>query len=112
VYRVEDDKRREQADREAEDARAADRETIRALRDPLYPLARPRGPRRLFRYWRGILGFFVFGTFSLPLLYVIAIAVSPPMTSDGHPVMPIGQVAFAIVFAPVVGAVAGYFLGR
>ena len=68
-----------------------------------------RGRRR---WGLTLLAFVVAGTLALPALYWLAILVSPPVTSDGHPVMPIGQVAFAIVLAPVLGAIVAYFAGR
>jgi hypothetical protein len=65
-----------------------------------------------FRFLRALLAFVVVTLAGLPTLAWFAITVAPPVTSDGHPVMPIGQAGFAIVFAPVLGLVAGYFAGR
>jgi hypothetical protein len=61
---------------------------------------------------RGLLAFIVTIALALPLLYAIAIVVAPSRTADGHPVMPIGQVAFAIVVAPLVAMVAAYLAAR
>jgi hypothetical protein len=65
-----------------------------------------------WRLGRGVLAFLVAGALALPLLYGFAITVAPSRTSDGHPVMPIGQAAFAIVFAPIVALVVAYFVAR
>jgi len=65
-----------------------------------------------WRIGRALLAFVVVGGAALPVLYMLAITVVPNRTPDGHPVMPIGQVGFAILGAPVAGAVAGYFAGR
>jgi len=65
-----------------------------------------------FRFARALLVFFVVTVAGLPTLAWLATAVVPPVTSDGHPVMPMGQAAFAIVFAPVLGLVSGYLAGR
>jgi hypothetical protein len=61
---------------------------------------------------RALLVFVVVTVAGLPALAWLATAVAPPVTPDGHPVMPMGQAAFAIVFAPVLGLVAGYLAGR
>jgi hypothetical protein len=65
-----------------------------------------------FRFFRALLVFFVVTAAGLPVLAWLAVAVHPPVTRDGHPVMPMGQAAFAIVFAPLLGLVAGYLAGR
>ena len=65
-----------------------------------------------FRFLRALLVFFIVTAVGLPALAWLAIALAPPVTSDGHPVMPMGQAAFAIVFAPVLGLVAGYLAGQ
>lgn len=67
---------------------------------------------RRFRFARAALAFVVVCAVAWPVLYGIAVVVSPPRTSDGHPVMPIGQVAFALFVSPIVGGIAGYFAGR
>jgi hypothetical protein len=64
------------------------------------------------RFVRALLTFVVVTVAGLPALAWLATAVVPPVTSDGHPVMPMGQAAFAIVFAPILGLVAGYLAGR
>jgi hypothetical protein len=65
-----------------------------------------------FRVWRAVIAFLVVGGLAFPMLYGLAILVSPPHTPDGHPVMPIGQAAFAIAFAPALGVIAGFVFGR
>ncbi len=112
LYRAGDEQRQEEARREAEAAEAADRAALRAMKDPLHALSRSADPSRRFRFGRAAIAFVLVGALALPLLYGLATLVSPPRTSDGHPVMPIGQVMFALVVAPVVGGVAGYFVGR
>ena len=62
--------------------------------------------------WRGLLAFVVVVVVALPVLFEAAILLVPARTPDGHPVMPIGQAAFAIVFAPVLAAVTAYFAAR
>jgi hypothetical protein len=37
-----------------------------------------------------------------------AIMIAPPVTSDGHPVMPIGQVVIASILGPLVGIALAY----
>lgn len=65
-----------------------------------------------FRVARALLAFVVVSAVAWPVLYEMAVVVSPPRTSDGHPVMPIGQVAVALLASPIAGAVAGYLVGR
>jgi len=65
-----------------------------------------------FRYGRAFLAFVAAGLVALPVVYMIAITLVPNVTSDGHPVMPIGQAAFAILVAPFVGGYAAYRAGR
>lgn len=61
------------------------------------------------RIWRALFAFVIVGGLSFPLLYELAILVHPAVTSDGlHRVMPIGQVAFAMIFAPVAGSIAAW----
>jgi len=64
-----------------------------------------------FRFLHALVAFVLAGGVALPLLYFIAITVAPNRTSDGHVVMPIGQAMFALVFSPILGAVAAYFAG-
>lgn len=45
-------------------------------------------------------------------LYALAEAVAPPVTSDGHPVMPIGQAFAAGVLGPIVGVAFGVLYAR
>jgi hypothetical protein len=65
-----------------------------------------------FRFVRALLVFVVVTAAGLPALAWLAVAVVPPRTPDGHPVMPMGQAAFAIVFAPVLGLILAYLAGR
>jgi hypothetical protein len=66
-----------------------------------------------FRIWPALFAFVVVGVLSVPLLYEVAILVSPPLAADGfHRVMPIGQVLFALAFAPVTGGIAAWIAGR
>jgi len=65
-----------------------------------------------FRAGRAVLAFFVVSAIAWPVVYEIAILVSPPVTSDGHPVMPIGHVALALLVSPIAGGLTGYFVGR
>jgi hypothetical protein len=83
--------------------RASDLATIAAMK---------RGNRGRIRVVRAIVAFVVVSLVALPLLYWLAMLVSPAQMSDGYMVMPIGQAAFAIVFAPVLGLIAGYIHGR
>jgi hypothetical protein len=65
------------------------------------------------RSWlRTVLAFVVVGGASWPLVYLLAVAVAPPRTADGHPVMPIGQVFFATLASSLVGAAAAWGFGR
>jgi hypothetical protein len=61
---------------------------------------------------RGLLAFVVVGAIALPVVYEIAITISPNRTIDGHPTMPIGHVFVAIILSPILGAVAAYFAAR
>jgi hypothetical protein len=45
-------------------------------------------------------------------MYAAAELVAPPITSDGHPVMPIGQAFFAAVVGPIVGVAIAYVIGK
>jgi O-antigen/teichoic acid export membrane protein len=65
-----------------------------------------------FRWLRALLVFVVATGALIPALAWFACVVAPPRTSDGHPVMPMGQAAFGILFGPVLGLVAGYLAGR
>lgn len=65
-----------------------------------------------FRWLRALVAFVITGGCALPLLYGIAVTVSPPRTSDGHPVMPIGQAGFAMIGAPIAAAAVAYAIGR
>jgi hypothetical protein len=102
-YRLPDPDRTAEARAEEARERAADEEVIAAMR---------RGPPLSRIRWARVSGaFLVASAVSLPLLYGLAILVAPPV-SGGHPVMPIGQAGFALVFAPVLGIVAGWLVAR
>jgi len=64
-----------------------------------------------WRIGRGILAFLAAGAVALPLLFEIAITVAPNRI-EGHPTMPVGQAAFAMFGAPVLAAIAAYFVAR
>jgi hypothetical protein len=64
------------------------------------------------RILRALAAFAIVTALTIPAVYWFAITIWPPVTSDGHPVMPIGQLGFAIVFSPIAGGVAGFILGR
>ena len=53
-----------------------------------------------------LFAFAIAAGFACVPVYWAAITMYPARTSDGHPVMPIGQVAIAIVAAGVVGLIA------
>jgi len=44
--------------------------------------------------------------------YALFVLVSPPVTSDGHPVMPMGQAFGAGIFGPLVGGLLAYAYGK
>jgi hypothetical protein len=71
----------------------------------------PRHVRR-FHLGRAIFAFLIVGAIAAPLLYQLGITVAPARTPDGHVLMPIGQVFFAIAAATVIGGVGGYLFGR
>ena len=65
--------------------------------------------------WRiayGILAFVAVAAVTFPIVYEIAITISPNRTPDGHPTMPIGHVALAMFASPILGAIAAYFAAR
>jgi len=66
---------------------------------------------KTWRIIRGILAFVIVSTVAFSVVFEIAITISPNRI-DGHPTMPIGQAALAMVASPVLGAVAAYFAVR
>lgn len=60
-------------------------------------------PKGSFAWLRAAVVFFVVTASATPIVYQVAVSVHPPVTSDGHRVMPIGQVALAIVVGPLLG---------
>jgi predicted membrane protein len=63
------------------------------------------------RILRALGAFAIVTALTTPAIYWVAIAIWPPVTSDGHPVMPIGHVAAAIIVGPVAGLCAALFVG-
>jgi cytochrome c oxidase assembly factor CtaG len=101
TYREPDRERFEETEREKRALEAEQRA------DDVAAVAAMKSPFRVRRGWRfglGMLAFVVVGALALPLLYAGAITVAPARTADGHPVMPIGQAGFALVFSPLVAA--------
>jgi len=47
-----------------------------------------------------------------PAVYWLAVSVHPPVTSDGHRVMPIGQVAVALIAGVVLTLIAAILAAR
>lgn len=46
-----------------------------------------------------------------PALYLLALHVRPPITAQGHHVMPLAQVGFAVLFGGVLSVVAATLVG-
>ncbi len=69
-------------------------------------------PHPRFRWGRAILAFFVGGALAMPLVYGIAVTIQPPITSDGHPVMPIGQAFLGMIAGPVIGSIVAWRVGK
>jgi hypothetical protein len=61
---------------------------------------------------RGLVAAVAGGLVATPVAYEVALAVSPNRTSDGHPTMPIGQVAFALLAGAGIAVAAGWWFGR
>jgi hypothetical protein len=61
---------------------------------------------------RALLAFVVVTVASTPLIYFLSITVAPPVTPDGHPVMPVAAAGLALVGGPLVGLVAGLLVSR
>jgi len=49
---------------------------------------------------------------AVPGAYLLALCVHPPVTSDGHHVMPIAQVGMALLIGPLLGVSAGVLTAR
>ncbi|MBK6694194.1 MAG: hypothetical protein IPG50_18605 [Myxococcales bacterium] len=58
------------------------------------------------------LAFVLVTAVAIPVAYFAALLVVPNRTAEGHGLMPIGQVAFAMAVGPVLGAAAAYLLAR
>jgi hypothetical protein len=43
---------------------------------------------------------------AIPSVYFLAVTISPPVTSDGHHVMPIGQAGIALISGAVLAVIA------
>jgi ABC-type amino acid transport system permease subunit len=67
---------------------------------------------RGFRWLRALVAFFVTLFVGFPLLFQVTIWLVPNRTSDGHPVMPMGQAAFSIVGTPILAVAIAWFFGR
>ena len=66
---------------------------------------------KTWRVIRGILAFVIVGAIAFPVVFEIAITISPNRI-DGHPTMPIGQAFIAMVASPILGGVAAYLAAR
>jgi hypothetical protein len=49
---------------------------------------------------------------AIPAAYFVAVSVSPPVTSDGHRVMPLGQVAVAVFSGTLLAVLAAVLVAR
>jgi hypothetical protein len=63
------------------------------------------------RILRALAAFAIVTALTIPAVYWFAITIWPPVTSDGHPVMPIGHVAAAIIVGPVAGLCVALLVG-
>lgn len=54
----------------------------------------------------------VVAALAMPVIYSIAVTTSPPFTSDGHRVMPIGQVGVALIGGILLGIVAAVLVAQ
>jgi membrane protein implicated in regulation of membrane protease activity len=50
--------------------------------------------------------------FAIPAVYLLALAICPPWTGDGHRVMPIAQVGVASIAGVLLGVVAAVLVAR
>ena len=66
---------------------------------------------KTWRIIRGILAFVIVGAVAFPVVFEIAITISPNRI-EGHPTMPIGQAFIAMLASPILGAIAAYFAAR
>ncbi len=53
----------------------------------------------------------VVGAFATPAAYFVAVNVSPPLT-DGHRVMPLGQVAIAVISGTLLAVLTAVLVAR
>jgi hypothetical protein len=53
----------------------------------------------------------VVGAFATPAAYFVAVSISPPMT-DGHRVMPLGQVAIAVISGALLAVITAVLVAR
>ena len=61
---------------------------------------------------RALLAFVLVTSAAVPFIYWIAVTLAPPITPDGHRVMPIGQVGMALMVGPLLGLLAGLLAGQ
>ena len=72
------------------------------------PLQNRSTPPRARGSWlRALLTGLIVALGATPATYLIGVTVSPPVTADGHRVMPIAQVGFALLVGPLLGIVTG-----
>jgi hypothetical protein len=69
---------------------------------------RPRAnpPRARIRWLRVLLTGLIVALAATPAAYHLALIVRPTLTPDGHRVMPIPHVAFALLVGPLLGLLA------
>jgi len=63
---------------------------------------------KTWRIIRGILAFVIVAPIAFFLVFEIVITLFPNRTEDGHVTMPMGQAAYAMLAAPILGGVAAY----
>jgi hypothetical protein len=68
--------------------------------------------RRRIPWFRALLIGVGVGLLATPASYVVALTVSPTLTPDGHRVMPIAHVGFALVFGAIASVFAAVCVAR
>jgi hypothetical protein len=61
---------------------------------------------------RGLLVGLAVTAAAVPAVYWLGVTLRPPVTSEGHGVMPLAQVAVALALAPLLGTIAGVLAAR